>query len=301
VLLGGPIAIAAGASPSVPEADEPMPAPDALVSAREGDATTPAVGRSGATEALVVLVAVDVLFAIFGAVQVVFLFGGADTLAVIGMTYSDYARQGYFQLVGVVALAGLLLLGTHEVMGRTRPFVGAAITLMVLTTVILASAALRLRLYQDAYGWTELRFFVAASIGWLAACVAFAVALVASNRMRWLPHGIAISAIAITLLVTAIGPQAFVMHQNLARALDPSLVPPGGHTGLDVSYGVTLGDDAIPDLVGALDAVPASERTVLLGQLRARRDELEREAQNASPLSWNLARERAREALRALP
>jgi hypothetical protein len=301
ILVAGPVAIAAGAvragglGTPASEAD-----PDrANVS---GSVSGVAAGRrSGATETLIVVGAVDVLFAVFAVVQVVYLFGGADTLAAVGMTYSDYARQGYFQLAFVVALAGLLLLGAHEAMGRTRAFVIAALGLMMLTAVILASAALRLRLYQDAYGWTELRFFVAASIAWLAACVVLAIVLVGWGRMRWLPHGIALAAVAITLAVTALGPQAFVMHQNLARVLDPGLVPPGGHSGIDLQYGMTLGDDAIPDLVAALAIVPAPEGSTLLYQLHLRREELEREATGESPLSWNLARERAREALARLP
>lgn len=293
VLVAGPIAIASGAliGWTGEVGDPPLPAPERAAPGR----------RSGATEALIVLVAVDVLFAVFAVVQVVYLFGGVDTLALVGMTYSDYARQGYFQLAFVVALAGLLLLGAHEVMGRTPAFVITALGLMLLTAVILASAALRLRLYQDAYGWTELRFFVAASIAWLAACVVLAFVLVGWGRMRWLPHGIALAAVVISLAVTAIGPQAFVMHQNLARVLDPSLVPPGGHSGIDLQYGMSLGDDAIPDLVVALTIVPAPEGSSLLYQLRLRRDDLEREAVGASPLSWNLARERARAALSRLP
>jgi hypothetical protein len=255
----------------------------------------------GTTETFVVLVAVDVLFAAFAVVQVLFLFGGADTLAAIGMTYSDYARQGYFQLVGVVALAGLLLLGAHEVIGRTRAFVVAATALLALTAVILGSAALRLALYQGAYGWTELRFFVGASIAWLALCLGFAVALLLRDRMRWLPHALAMSAVGVTLAVSAIGPQAFVMHQNVARALDPGLVAPGGSAGLDIDYGLSLGDDAIPELVAALPALPDDQRGFLTTSLQVRRDELAAETRDESPLAWNLARMRAREALSSLP
>lgn len=262
-----------------------------------------AVARRGVTEGIVVVLAVDVLFALFAAVQIVYLFGGTDTLTAIGMSYSDYARQGYFQLVGVVALAGLLLLGAHAVVGRTRPFLAAAIALLVLTGVILASAALRLGLYQGAYGWTELRFFVAASIAWLGICVVLALSLLAANRMRWLPHGLAMGAAVVTLAVSAIGPQAFVIHQNLARVVDPGLIAEGGHTGLDISYGVTLGEDAIPDLVRALDVVGYTDRQALLDLLRLRRAELEAEAEaaGAGPQSWNLARIQAREALARLP
>lgn len=304
VLVGGPIAIASGALIGWTGASRGAAEPAPVEGAAAGSAV-PARGevgrRSGATEALIVLVAVDVLFAAFAVVQVVYLFGGADTLALVGMTYSDYARQGYFQLAFVVGLAGLLLLGAHEVMGRTREFVIAALGLMLLTAVILASAALRLRLYQDAYGWTELRFFVAASIAWLAACVVLAIVLVGWGRMRWLPHGIVLAAVAITVAVTAIGPQAFVMHQNLARVLDPNLVPPGGRSGIDLQYGMTLGDDAIPDLVAALAIVPAPEGSTLLRQLELRREELDHDTASKGLLSWNLARERAREALARLP
>jgi hypothetical protein len=294
VLVAGPIAIAVGGG-----ADWVGRLDGDTESEVQLETTSPP--RSGRTEVLVVVIAVDVLFALFAAVQVVYLFGGTDTLTAIGMSYSDYARQGYFQLVGVVALAGVLLLGAHAVVGRTRPFLGAAFALLLLTAVILASAAVRLGLYQGAYGWTELRFFVAASISWLGICVALALALLAANRMRWLPHGLAMGAAAVTLAISAIGPQAFVIHQNLARALDPSLIAPDGHAGLDIEYGMSLGDDAIPDLVVALDAVSQGDRRTLLDLLRARRVEIEAEAAVVSPLAWNLARARARDALGRLP
>jgi hypothetical protein len=315
-VIGGLLAIAtglsesiAGPAPAEPEerqpaaqADSPSAGPDATLAAAHAHvpANRAAPARSGTMETLVVMVAVDILFALFAVVQVVFLFGGADTLAVVGMTFSDYARQGYFQLVGVVALAGVLVLGAHEIIGRTRAFVIVALVMLGLTGVILASAAFRLGLYQGAYGWTELRFFVAASIAWLATCVLLAISLLAGNRMRWLPHGLAASAAAVTLAVSALGPQAFVMQQNVARVLDPSLVPAGGHSGLDLEYGLTLGDDAIPALVSALAALPRPDDSTLLYELDQRRQELEREAAQAGPLEWNLARERAREALAIL-
>jgi two-component system sensor histidine kinase BaeS len=299
VLVAGPITIASGARGLLgPTGDGTCPEQGA---ASEQPPLAATATRSGATEAVVVLLAVDLLFAAFAVVQVVYLFGGTDTLSTIGMTYSDYARQGYFQLVGVVALAGLLLLGAHEIAGRRRDLLMAGLALLVLTGVILASAALRLRLYQDAYGWTELRFFVAVSIGWLAAALVIAILLLASNRMRWVAHGLAISAVVITLAISAIGPQAFVMDQNIARALDPGLVPAGGHSGFDLDYGLTLGDDSIPALVAALDRLPSGDRMNALAELWARRHDLETDGTTSSPFAWNLSRERARAALVNLP
>ncbi len=295
VLIAGPIVIAVGARGLLDVVEDPLPA------AAAGSEPGPARHRSGATEAVVVLVAVDALFAAFAAVQVVYLFGGADTLATIGMTYSDYARQGYFQLVGVVALAGLLLIGAHEIAGRRRDLLLAGLGLLLLTGVILASAALRLRLYQDAYGWTELRFYVAASIAWLAAAASLAVALLAANRMRWLAHGLAASAVAITLAVSVIGPQQFVIEQNIARTLDASLVPEAGSTGFDVAYGLTLGEDTIAPLAAVLDRLPPAERQETLRELRAWKRAFELDERARSPLAWNVTRERARQALANLP
>jgi two-component system sensor histidine kinase BaeS len=303
-LIAGPIALAAGASSVLPRlglAPEREPALSAAANHPAAAGATSTPPRIGATEALVVVFAVDLLFAAFAFVQVVYLFGGVDTLAVVGMTYSDYARQGYFQLVGVVALAGLLLLGAHEVVGRTRWFLVSALALLVLTAVILGSAAFRLALYQGAYGWTELRFFVAASIGWLGLCVGLAVSLLLLDRMRWLPHAVAMSAVAVTLAITLMGPQAFITHENLARVAEPGRVAPGGYAGFDADYVLSLGDDAIPDLVAALAYLPPADRAAVLGRLRIRQQDLGFDAATKGPLAWNLARERARAALAELP
>src|SRR5204862_151791 len=73
------------------------------------DETTEHAGRLGGVEALVLLIAIDAVFALFVALQAAYLFGGLDTLSVTGMTYSDYARRGFFELVTVALLAGGLI------------------------------------------------------------------------------------------------------------------------------------------------------------------------------------------------
>jgi hypothetical protein len=283
----------------------------------EGDAAfgidelAAAAWRSGggrlraSTEALVVLVAVDALFALFVVLQLTYLFGGQDTVAASGVTYSDYAREGYFQLIAVAAGAGILVaiaeIAARRPEGRSRAFVGAGLALLCLTAIILVSAAVRLGLYQQVYGWTELRFYVAASIAWLAIGGLVATVLLVRDRMRWLFHGLAFGAIAVTLAVSLVGPQAFVTQQNVARTLDPSLVPAGGHGGLDIEYAATLGDDSIPILVAALPSLDAASRSVLIATLDRRRAELEADPGDAAWPAWNRSRELARAALEALP
>jgi peptidoglycan/LPS O-acetylase OafA/YrhL len=243
-----------------------------------------------------VLVAVDVLFGTFVLVQLGYLFGTVGTVLGAGVTFSDYAREGYFKLVAVVMLAGGLLIVAEAAGGRRPVFLAAALSLVGLTFVILASAAVRLALYLQVYGWTELRFYVAASIAWLAIGGALLALLIARDRIRWLAHGLAFAAIAVTLAVTAVGPQAFVTDRNIDRALDLSLVPPGGHTGLDADYLGQLGDDAIPSLVAALPRLDRATQAQLVPYLAMRSKAASREAPDGWA-AWNLARERARAAL----
>lgn len=294
-IAAGLLAVAAG----LPEPDEPVPpVPQSLGAAAARPA--PALPRLGLTEALTVLVAVDLLFAVFVGLQVAYLFGGLDTLSISGMTYADYARRGFFELVAVTSLAGLLVAGLDAVVvRRTRWFVGAAVAVALLNTAILASAALRLRLYQDAYGWTELRFYVYAAIAWLAIGIVVATVLLVRDRMRWLPHAMAVSAVAILVALNVVGPQRHVAEQNVARLLDPSLVPADGRHGLDIGYAVDLGDEAIPALVAALPALTADERSQVEALLHERWLALGAPEATAWP-AWNLGRERAREALGSL-
>lgn len=290
----GALSIAAGELPYHP--DQPARSLGAAARSRTGWLVLP-----GATEALVVLVAVDALFGAFVVIQVAYLFGGLGTVLGTGITFSDYAREGYFQLVAVVAFAGLLLAVAEAAAHRTRGFLVAALGLIGLTFVILASAAVRLGLYQQIYGWTELRFYVAASIAWLTIGGAVLGLLVIRDRMRWLVHGLALAAVAVTLAVTAIGPQAFITHLNLARALDPTLVPAEGYSGLDASYVAGLGDDAIPEIMDALPRLDRASQGPLVSALRLRRAELVDDPSTLGWQAWNLAREQARAALATLP
>jgi hypothetical protein len=206
----------------------------------------------GTTEAVVVLLGVDLVFATFVGLQVAYLFGGLDTLAAAGMTYSDYARRGYFELVAAAGIAGGLLVALeYTVRRRSRAYVALGVGLVGLTVAVLASAALRLQLYQDAYGWTELRLYVAVSIVAMAVTLgALAIALLA-DRTRWLGHVMAVTGLAALLALNVLAPGAFVAQRNVERFIDPSLVPPDGWVGLDVDYLSELPDDAIPVLVEA--------------------------------------------------
>ena len=292
-LAGGVLSVSARGLPAV----EP-----ASLGAAARSAAVVRARLVGTTEAIVVLIAIDLVVALFVGLQLAYLFGGLDTLAAAGMKYSDYARRGYFELVAAAALAGGVLVAfEYQVERRSRPYLALALALVGLTIVVLASAALRLQLYQDAYGWTELRLYVAVSIAAMAVTLATLAACLATDRTRWLGHAMVVIGLMSLISLNVIAPAAFVAERNLARVIDPSLVPPDGEVSLDADYLEVLPDDAIPALVAALPSLKPVEAVRVRRMLEDRRIELAQEPAYTSPFAWNLGRERAKAALATLP
>ncbi|KFI92089.1 DUF4153 domain-containing protein [Bifidobacterium stellenboschense] len=130
----------------------------------------------------IVLGAVLALYVVFCAVQFAFLFAGAGLPD--GMTYAEYARGGFFQLLLVAAID----LGVFGVVlsyaPRTRTLTAMLVALVAATGVMLVSAGMRLGLYVGAYGLTWLRFASLTFIGLLAVVLVLCLVKTATVRMR---------------------------------------------------------------------------------------------------------------------
>jgi hypothetical protein len=251
----------------------------------------------GAETATVALLIIDGLFAAFVVLQLAYLFGGRDTLDAAAISYSAYARRGFFELIAVVALVGgLLLVLELLVRGRGRPYLGAALALVLLTGAVLASAYYRLDLYQRAYGWSELRFYAFAAIAFLAVALAIFAWSVLRARMSFIAPPLVATAVAVGLCVNVIGPSGHIARANLARVIDPTGLPDDAQRSLDVWTMWSLGDGAVPDIVARYDAVPERDHRGVFDALHqhTRRRDLSRAPDWRS---WNLDRERARVAL----
>src|SRR5438552_2439367 len=161
--------------------------------------------------------ALDLLVVLVG-LQIAYLFGGLDTLNATGLTYSEYARRGFFELIAAGLVVGGLIFGVELVVARrSRPYVLAALTLVLATLVVVGSAAYRMHLYQLAYGWTEQRFYALAGIAWLGAGGAVAIACIARDATRWLVHAGGALGLGVAVAINVLGPTGFVARQTLAR------------------------------------------------------------------------------------
>jgi hypothetical protein len=263
--------------------------------------------RLGAVPAIIVLALVDALFLGFVAVQAVYLFGGADTLARTGMTYSEYARRGFFELVTVAALVmGLILLvdWLARFAGR-KARLGISLLhglLILLTLVILASALIRMRLYQAEFGLTELRFYTTAFMAWLAVVLVWSAATVLPPRVpygagrRRFTFGALVAVLALVAALNLAVPDAWIARANLDRAVR------GVGRPLDAAYLTdSLSFDAAPaNATGLARLSDPVQRNELACGLRSQAVHLEI---FASRLTWrgrNLALESARRALESV-
>ena len=104
----------------------------------------------------VILAAVVLLYALFLAVQSAGLFGGEAYLASRGLSYAQWARSGFFQMVGVTVVNLTVLLASLTFSRQEGRSFGAVRLLGAVLTaesfLLLASAAWRMTLYVSAYG-----------------------------------------------------------------------------------------------------------------------------------------------------
>ncbi|OKI19180.1 histidine kinase [Nocardiopsis sp. TSRI0078] len=230
------------------------------------------------------LSALVLLFTAFLAVQAVAMFGGEDHVQrVAGVTYAEYARQGFFQLVVVSALVlGVIAVAVRVLPSRptaTRTLRNALLGLLcVLTLVILASAMMRLQLYIDAFGLTRLRASAEAWILWSAGVFGLVVAAGVFNTLgrptAWLPR-VTVALSGAALAVFAYGnPDLRIAESHH----DPDLAV------VDTWYLRDLSTDAIP----ALMELEETDRDCALLGFQDRVEDLE----DMDLASWNLSRHR---------
>lgn len=247
----------------------------------------------GHGEAMTVLVLVDLLFAAFMLIQGAYLFGGLDTLERTGMTFAEYARRGFFELVTVAFLAlGLLwmmsLISRRDQARQPMRFNLACGAMVALVLGMLASAALRMSLYEQAYGFTTLRLLTLTFMVWLAAVLLLFLGALLRDRPRLFSLGAPIAAAIYLAALNLMNPDALIVRENIARYQA---------TGdLDFYYLSTLSPDAIPPLVEAAPAIGAFSGDLerYLGEARSQLAEIEGE--HGWP-AWNLGRARAAAAI----
>jgi hypothetical protein len=237
-------------------------------------------GHWGYTEVMTVLGSVTLVFLLFVAIQIRTLFGGnAFVLAETGLTYAEYARQGFFHMAWAAALVLPLVLflewiGRREGAGQERSFRILAIMLLLLLGLVLISAVHRMQIYQASYGLTELRVYTVAFMAWLAPVLGwFGCTVLAGRRERFVPGALSL-ALATVLVLHLINPDRMIASTNLERRSQGQE--------LDIRHAISLSDDAMPTLARSLESLSLADQCVLIARMKRQPDEWR---------SWNRSRD----------
>ena len=252
----------------------------------------PALAASEISFALTLL---NVLFVAFLVVQARYLFGGASVVAITeGLTYAEYARNGFFELVAAAVLVVPMLLvadwAASDEAARPRRVLRAMSTLLVILLVgVLVSAAYRMKLYQDAYGLTELRLHVSVFMVWLTGVLVWLSFTVLRGRRRGFVFGAVAGGLFCIAALHVVNPHALIARVNLDRAALGAQY--------DGRYLTTLSADAVPTLIARLPALPTAERCRVATMLEERWSG----ERKGGWRTWNLGDARARRLVDELP
>jgi len=227
-----------------------------------------------------------VLFLIFVVVQFAYLFGGEEKIVTTaGLSYAEYARRGFFELVAVAALVIPVLLVSNAVLSETgerdrQSFRALSTVILILVALIMASAFQRMMLYTETYGLTHDRLYVCVFLGWVGTVLGLFAGTVLFGSGRNFVLAASMSGFAFLAALNVVNPDALVARVNFGRAES------GEST--DLVHMSSLSDDAFPSIVERISILNRQDRCDLIARIEERRV-----GRSSGWRSWNLGRHRA--------
>ncbi len=229
--------------------------------------------RLGITEAVISLASICILFVVFAVVQIVAIVGGSEHVRrTTGLTYAEYARSGFFQLLAVSVLT-LAMIGVFRfLVGRegknSRRMLLLCRLVAVLAFGIVVVAYRRMSLYENAYGLTMRRLvphIVIVVIGMTFVLLFVSLSfesrlahLARDSSSSWLVPAVGVVCIVALIGVNVVNLEALVARSQLARSEESrGGSSPQGEPRKEL-FG--LGPDALPTVLTWLKEHPEATR-----------------------------------------
>lgn len=155
------------------------------------------------------------LYMVFSVIQILYLFMGSMQLPE-NYTYAEYAREGFFQLLGVSVLNLVIVLFMLGHFRESKILKGILAVMSLCTFVMIASSALRMIIYIKYYYLTFLRIFVLWALAVLFLLFAGVIVNIVSERFPLFRY----SAVVVTVLFLALSfshPDYWIARVNVAN------------------------------------------------------------------------------------
>lgn len=162
------------------------------------------------------LTIINLIYGLYVFIQVKYLFLNVGVLPE-GITYADYAREGFFQLV-LVTIINITLIILLELLNHTNLFKQRLLeTFTLITTSVMAvSAFYRMSLYEESYGYTTLRLLVFLFLVFLIVIMVLLMTYLISNKIIIL-NVISIFVIITYIIVSWANLDSYVAKENIKR------------------------------------------------------------------------------------
>jgi hypothetical protein len=194
-----------------------------------------------------VLICMNIVYLLFVVVQFTYLFSAWDGIIPEGTTLAEHARSGFFELVFVTMINFVILIGVLVFERKDRKVINKLNSIMLTllvgcSSIMLYSGYIRLHLYEQAYGYTYIRFLVHGFMIYLAAMLIVAGITIWLKKISLVRSFIMISLLAY-VTVNYIGMDRMIAQKNIERY---------EHDGkIDQYYLTNLSTDAIPLIINS--------------------------------------------------
>lgn len=199
--------------------------------------------------AITIMAALSVMYLTFSVVQILYLFVGGFTLPE-GVTYAEYARTGFFQLLVVCVLNLIAVLVMKKRFKKNKVL---DIILMIVsgcTYIMIASSAMRMIMYIRAYHLTFMRVFVLVALFTLAVLLGGVIVSIFKESFSFFRYGVLVVSV-IYILFAFSHSEYFIAKYNFAHSSDSTLTSTQ-YKNIDVSYISGLSSDAAPAIADYL-------------------------------------------------
>jgi Domain of unknown function (DUF4173) len=150
---------------------------------------------------------------------------------------------------------------------------------------MLASAFFRMWLYEQAYGFTELRLYTHVFMGWLGVALLLFLGGLLRERPRLFSLGAPVAAALVLAALNLANPDAIIVEQNIARyhAIGD----------LDTYYLSQLSADALPAMTAALPEIGRMHQADMRAEIGLMRQQIAQTLESGGWPAWSVGRGRA--------
>lgn len=184
---------------------------------------------------------INLIYSSFSMIQLSYLFGSINSILPQGVTYAEYARKGFFELVAVTLInLSILLIINNGVKKEGKLYMAIKVLnslLVAFTFIMLLSAHFRMSLYENTFGLTYLRILTHSFMVYILFLLIVALYKIWNDKIRILKAYIVISIISY-LIVNFMNIDVIIAKNNIARYKETQKI--------DFYYLTLLSYDAVP-------------------------------------------------------